>query len=320
MKPGSVASLLFAVGIGVAPGIAAAQDFPSQPVHIITAEAGATNDLQARAIAPGLSELLGQPVVIENRGGSGVIPISAVATAEPDGHTLLVFGGGVWQLPLMQSVSYDPVEDIAPIAMMTTAPVVLVVNASLDVDSVEDLIAMAKAEPGVLSYGSGATGGITHLSAELFKDMAEVDIERVAYSGAAQAVTALLSGEVQMAFVGVNTARAHVESGALKALGVSSTQPSSVYPGVPPIAEAGVPGYSAATVQGIFAPGGTPKEVIDLLNADIVEVLNRPEIKEQLASSGAEVVGSTPEEFAAYIAADTENMRRVVEVTGLNNQ
>jgi tripartite-type tricarboxylate transporter receptor subunit TctC len=300
-------------------GLAFAQDYPTQPVRIITAAAGATNDLTARSIQPQLTELLGQPVVIENRGGSAVIPVEAVVRAQPDGHTLLLFGAGVWQLAFMQDLPYDPVTDLVPVTMVTTAPVVLVVNPSLGVETLEDLIAMAKADPGQLRYGSGASGGITHLSAELFKEMAGVEIERIAYEGASQAATAVLSGEVHMAFVGVNTARPHVEADALNALAVTSAQPSSVYPDVPTIGSV-VPGYEASTVQGIFAPAGTPDAIIDRLNQDIVQVLQDPEVALRFQESGAEVVGSTPEEFAAYIASDRESMGKVIEAAAITSQ
>jgi tripartite-type tricarboxylate transporter receptor subunit TctC len=304
---------LIVFGVGAAWG----QSYPNKPIRIITADAGGVNDVHARAIAPGLSEILGQPVIVENRGGSSLIPIGAVQKAPPDGYSLLLLAAGLWYQPFMQSVSYDPLKDFAPITMMTTAPAVVVVNPSVPVKSIKELIAMAKAQPGKLQYGAGSPGSIMHMSAELFKAMAGIDIGRVAYKGVAPTLTALMGGEVQVAFLGVNSALSAVKSGKLRALAVTSDEPSSLYPGLPTVAAAGLPGFQMATVQGLFAPGKTPAPVIKRLRDEIVRVLNKPEVKELLLKSGAEVVGSTSEQFTAYIKADMARMGKVIKDAGI---
>jgi tripartite-type tricarboxylate transporter receptor subunit TctC len=293
------------------------QSFPNKPIRIITAAAGGANDVHARTIAPGLTEILGQPVVVDNRGGSALIPTGAVAEAPPDGHTLLIIAAGLWYLPYMQNVNYEPLRDFAPITMMTTAPGVVVVHPSLPVKSIGELISLAKAQPGKLNYGAGVAGSITHMPVELFKAMAGVNIVPVHYKGVPQTLTALLGGEVQVMFAGAHTALPHVKSGKLRALAVTSAQPSSFFPELPTIAAAGLPGYEAGTVQGIFAPGKTPAPVIKRLNNDIVKVLNGTEVKDRLLKIGFEVVGNTPEQFTTYIKADMARMGKVIKDAGI---
>jgi tripartite-type tricarboxylate transporter receptor subunit TctC len=313
--------IMFSVGLMVLGTAAAwAQGFPNKPIRIVTAEAGGANDLHARGISPGLTEILGQPVLIENRGGSGVIPIGAVAKAPPDGHTLLVYGQALWLLPYMQTVSYDPLKDLTPITAMTTAPGVVVVHPSLPVKSIRELIALAKARPGELNYASGIAGSITHLPAELFKAMAGVDIKRVAYKGGAPALNAIVGGEVQVMFAAGFSAAPLVKAGKLRALAVTSAQPSGLFPGLPTVAGDGLPGYEAGTVQGIFAPGKTPAPVITRLNNEIVKVLNRTDVKERFLKSGFEVVADTSEQFTTFIKADMARMGKVIKDAGIREE
>jgi len=194
--------------------------YPTKPVRITTAEAGGGNDLAARMIAPGLTASLGQPVVVENRGGAGgAIAAEYVAKAPPDGYTLLLYASNVWLIPFLQSnVRYDPVRDFLPISLLTTSPLILVVHPSLPANSVKELIALARARPGALNYGSGGTGSQTHLSAELFKSMAAVNIVRVSYKGNGPALTDVLSGQLQVMFVTTDTVAPHRQSGRLRAL------------------------------------------------------------------------------------------------------
>jgi len=297
-------------------GIASSQNYPSKSVRLVTAEVGAAGDLVARSIAPGLSERFSQPVVVENRGGSGVIPIQTVAKSQPDGYTLLVFGTALWLLPFIQDVSYS-VRDLAPVTLAVTTPLLLVVHPSLPVKSVKELIALAKARPGTLNYASGIAGSATHLPAELFKSMAGVDIVRVAYKGGGPALTAILGGEAQVMFATSSGAGPHVGSGRLRALAVTSAQPSALFPGLPTVAASGLPGYDAASIMCVFAPARTPPALIGRLNQEITRVLNKPEVKERFVRAGSEVVASSPGELAAAIKADMARMGKVIKAAGI---
>ncbi len=296
---------------------ATAQPFPAKPIRIVSAAAGAASDFAARVIAPGLSEMWGQPVVVDNRGGSAVIPIEAVTKAPPDGHTLLVFGTTLWHLPLMQSVPYDPVRDLAPITLIERTPLVVVVHPSLPVKSIQELIAFAKKRPGQLNYSSGISGATTHLLAELFKTMAEVDILRVVYKGGAPALIALLGGETQLMFATSSGAGPHIQSGRLRALAVTSAQRSALFPHLPTVAASGLAGYEGAAMQCLFAPAATPAALVQRLNRDGVKVLERPDVKERFLKGGSEVAANTPEELAAFIKADMARMGRIIAAAGI---
>ena len=296
---------------------AGAQGYPHKPVRLVTAAAGAGGDFVARVAASGLTELWGQPVLIDNRGGSAVIPIELVAKAPPDGYTLLAFGTALWHLPLMQSVSYDPLRDFAPITLATTTPMILVVHPSLPVKSVKDLVALARRKPGELNYSSGIAGSTTHLPAELFKAMARVDIVRVTYKGGAPALTALLGGETQVMFANSGGVGPHIQAGKVRALAVTTAQRSALFPDLPTIAAAGLPGYEAASYQCIFAPAATPPALVDRLNRDLAKVLQRPEAKERFLRAGSEVVANSPGEVAAAIKADMIAMGKVIKQAGI---
>ncbi len=311
---------MFSVGmIVLGIGAVCAQSYPAKPVRLVTAEPGGGNDFAARLIAPGLSSSLGQQVIVDNR-PSGVIPGQIVSKAPPDGHTLLVSTGVVWLLPFMQSVPFDPVRDFSPITLAVSTPNILVVHPSLPVKTVKELIALGKARPGELDYASGALGSSSHLAAELFKAMAGVNMVRIPYRGAGPALLALISGQVQLMFATAGSAAAHVGSGRLRALAVTSAQPSALLPGLPPIAASGVPGYEAITLFGIFAPAGTPPTIINRLNQEIVRVLNSPEVREKFFKAGVEVVGSSPERFAAAIKSDMTRMGKVIKDAGIRAQ
>ncbi len=308
---------MFSLGmIVLGTGAVCAQSYPNKPIRLVTAEPGGGNDFAARLIAPGLSSSLGQQVVVDNR-PSGVIPGQIVSKAPPDGHTLLVSTGVVWLLPFMQSVPFDPVRDFSPITLAVSTPNILVVHPSLPVKSVKELIALAKARPGELDYASGALGSSSHLAAELFKAMAGVNMMRIPYRGAGPALLALVSGQVQLMFATAGSAAAHVGAGRLRALAVTSAQPSALLPGLPAIAASGLPGYEANTPFGIFAPAGTPAIIISRLNQEIVRVLNSPEVKEKFFKAGVEVVGSSPEKFAAAITSDMARMGKVIKAAGI---
>ena len=294
-----------------------AQGYPSKPVRLVTAAAGAGGDFVSRIVAAGLTELWSQPVLIDNRGGSAVIPIEAVAKAPPDGYTLLAFGTALWHLPLMQSVSYDPVRDFAPITLVSTTPMILVVHPSLPVKSVRELVALAKKRPGELNYSSGISGSTTHLPAELFKAMAGVDIVRVTYKGGAPALTALLGGETQVMFVNSGAAGPHMQAGRMRALAVTTAQRSGLFPDLPTIASSGLPGYDAASYQCIFAPAATPAALVERLNRDLAKVLMKPEARERFLRAGSEVVANSPADVAAAIRADMIAMGKVIKQAGI---
>ena len=315
------AGRLFYAGLMVAgAGAAAAQPYPHKPVRMVTAEVGAGGDFVARMMSPGLSDSFGQQVIVDNRGGSGVIPIDIVAKAAPDGYTLLVFSSAFWTLPFLQNVPYHPVNDFAPITLATMTPLLLVVHPALPVKSIKELIAVAKAKPGTLNYASGISGSATHLPAELFKAMAGVDIVRVAYKGGGPALNAIIGGEVQVMFATASGAGPQVKAGRLRALAVTSAQPSTLFPELPTVAASGLPGYDAASTMCVFAPARTPAALIQQLNREMVRVLTKPEVKERFLRAGSEVVAGTPAQLAAAMKADRAIMEKVIKDAGIRAQ
>jgi len=292
------------------------QDFPYRPIRMVTSSVGSGNDAVARLIAAGIAGPLGQQVIIENR-PSGTIPIDLVSKAEPDGYTLLLYGGTIWIMPLLQATPYDPIKDFAPITLVEKAPLVLVVNPSLAANSVKELIALAKAKPGALNYASAATGSSTHLAAELFKSMAGVNMVRVNYKGGAAAATDLMAGQVQLMFFSPPPVMPHVKAGKLRALAVTSREPSALAPGLPTVEASGLPGFESVTVTGIFAPAKTPAAAIKRLNQEIVRLVKTPEAREKFFNSGSEVVGSSPEELAAAGKSETAKWGKVIKEAGI---
>ena len=262
---------IFSVGLMVLGATGSlGQDFPIKPIRIVTLEPGGGTDFSARIIAQGLSGNLGYPVIVDNRGGAnGVIAAQIVAKASPDGYTLLLNGSPVWLLPFLQdNVPYDPIKDFSPVGLVTSAPNVLVVHPSSAVNSVKELIALAKAKPGTLNYGSAATGGSPHLAAELFKALAGVNIVRIPYKGAGLALNDVIGGRVQMMFPTAATVAPYLKSEKLKVLAVTTGQPSALFPGLPTVATT-VPGYESASTVGVFAPAGTPAALVNRLNQEI---------------------------------------------------
>ncbi|MBI3069132.1 MAG: tripartite tricarboxylate transporter substrate binding protein, partial [Betaproteobacteria bacterium] len=265
---------MFTLGMAVlGAGVASGQDYPNKPIRLVTAAPGGALDVAARLIARGLTGSLGQQVVVDNRGGSAVIAAEIVVKAPPDGYTLLFYASAVWLLPsLRDSVRYDPVRDFLPITLATRAPHILVVHPSVPVNSVKELIVLGKARPGELNYASGPTGSSIHRAAELFRAMAGVNIVRVPYKGSAQGLNDLIAGEVQLMFPTTASAMPHVKSDRLRALAVTSAEPSALAPGLPTVAASGVPGYEAVAMTGIWAPAKTPGAIIARLNQEIVRV------------------------------------------------
>jgi tripartite-type tricarboxylate transporter receptor subunit TctC len=302
----------------------AAQDiaYPSRPIRMLAAEPGGGNDFAARLIAQGLSASMGQQVIVDNRGGgSGTIAAETVAKATPDGHTLLFYGSPFWLAPyLRERVSYDPISDFAPVSLAVNSPSVLVVHPSLAARSIQELIALAKAKPGTLNYGSGPSGGANHLAAELFKSMAGLNIVHVPYKGNAQALNDLFAGQVQLMFPTVTSVAPHLTSGKLRALGVTGAQPSALLPGVPTVAAEGLPGYEAAAIQGIFVPAKTPAAVVVALNEHVVKVLSNADVKQKFLNVGVETVGSTPAQFAARVKSEMSKMGKVIKDNGIRGE
>ena len=295
------------------------QDFPAKTIRIIASGAGGGQDFVARLIGPGMAAALGQPVVVENRAG-GIVSSEIVAKAPPDGYTLLITGTSFTVVPLLQDTPFDPVKDFAPVTVVDRAPNVLVVHPSLPIKSVKELIALAKARPGDMNYAAGSTGSASHLAAELFKSMAGINIVHIPYKGSGAAIIALLGGQVQLSFATTSSIAVHIKSGKLRAVAVTSLQPSTLVPGLPSIAASGLPGYEVDDYHGILAPARTPPAIIKRLHEEILAIVKRPEISEKLFSAGLEAVGSSPAEFAAKIKAEMASMGKVIKEAGIRTQ
>jgi tripartite-type tricarboxylate transporter receptor subunit TctC len=302
-------------------GSASAQVWPAaRPIRIIVPQsAGGSTDQVARPLAKALSDSMGQSVIIENKPGAGsIVGTDAVAKAAPDGYTLLAVAASFSISPaIYKKLPYDPVRDFAPVTLLASFPNVLVVSANLPVKSVAELIAYAKANPGKLNYGSSGIGTGTHLSMELFKSMAGVEMVHVAYKGGAPAVNALLAGEVQVNLATISTAISHIKSGKLRALAVSGRQRVAAFPGVPTIAESGLPGYEYDSWIALLAPAKTPQAIITKLGAEAAKAAHGPELKALLALEGAIPVGSSPEEFAATLQSELARWKKLVDAVGI---
>lgn len=297
-----------------------AQSFPAKPIRIVTAEAGGGSDIVARLIGQGLNVSWGRPVVVDNRGG-GVVAGDIVARAPADGYTLLYYGSTLWLLPMMRKdVPYDTQKDFVPVIQAIGTAAILVVYPGLPAKSVQELIVLAKGAPGKLNYGSAALGTATHIAAELFKYMAGVNIVRVPYKGTGTALNDLLGGQVQMMFAVASSVAPHIKSGKLRGLAITTPKPSPVFPDLPTVAGSGLPGYEAVTFSGLFAPARTPSAIVAQLNAEIRNVLLRPEARDRLNNSGVDVVAGTPKEFADNIAKDMAVVGKVIRSAGIREE
>jgi tripartite-type tricarboxylate transporter receptor subunit TctC len=298
-------------------GAACGQGYPNRPLRFLTTGIGASTDLAARTVAQGLTDSVGWNVVVDNR-GSTIVSSDMVAKAPPDGYTILVITDGMWRGPLFQKMPFDPVKDFAPITLVSRSPNILVVHPSLPVKSVKELIALAKAKPGELNYGAGAIGASTHLASELFKLMAGVNIVHVPYKSTGAAVSPLLSGELQVMFGTSAAVTTHIKSGRLRALAVSTAQPTALAPGLPTIAAAGnLPGYESASTAGVFAPAAASQTILKRLHEEISRVLVRPEVKERFYNQSVDIVGGSPEETAAFVKSDIAATARIIKHTGM---
>ena len=296
-----------------------AQTYPSRPVRIIIPlSSGGTTDVPGRIVAQRLSESLGQQFFVENRpGAGGIIGADAVAKAKPDGYTLLLTATPHVITPgLYKSIPYNAVTDFAPVTRIASGPYVLVVHPSLGVNSIRELVALAKAQPGKIDFASSGNGSAQHLVGALFASMAGVNINHVPYKGSGPATADMISGIVKLGFPGTPIAIPHIKAGRLKALGVTTSRRSAQLPDVPTIAEAGVPGYEAIVWVGLLAPLATPREIIHRLNSEIVKMLRLPEVEQLLQASGVDPTPTTPEEFGAYVKSEFDKWQKVVKESG----
>jgi tripartite-type tricarboxylate transporter receptor subunit TctC len=297
-----------------------AQDYPNKPVRLVAASApGGGIDIIGRVVAQRLSESWREQVVVDNRaGGGGVIATGIVAKAPADGYTLLVQSVGVSYVgTLHKEAPFDVVRDLAPVAKVASQPSLLAVHASVPASSLSELLQLAKAKPGQLSFGTGGAGGASHMGTELFAHAAGIKLVHVPYKGTGPSMAALLSGEVNMALVGVATALPHVKAGKIKPIGVSGATRSPILPDIPTLNEAGVRGYEFAGWYGIFAPAHTPRAIIVKINNDIVKALQQPEALQRLAAMGFQPEGGSAEEFAKYFRAEVVKWRKVIQEAGI---
>lgn len=300
-----------------AAGSVFAQAYPNKPIRIIVPfPPGGGNDVIARIVGQKLSERLGQPVIIDNKGGgNGVIGLNALAQAAPDGYTLGVGAAGPLAVnpSLYENLSYDPLRDFAPITNMVNFPLLLVAHPSLKARNIAELIALAKSQPGKIFYASPGSGNSGHLAGELFNSLAKVHITHVPYRGQGPAVSDLLAGQVQMLYSSIPSVIGYVQQGKLNALAVGSAKRVGSLPNVPTIAESGVPGYEAYSWVGMIAPANTPKDIVTRLNREIVDILRQKDVEEKLNQQGAIPVGDSPEQFGAYISAEMKKWGAVVK-------
>jgi tripartite-type tricarboxylate transporter receptor subunit TctC len=297
-----------------------ASDYPNHPITLIVPYApGGGNDVVARAVAEPMSKSLGQPVVIENRGGAGgSVGTRQVAKSPPDGYTLGLGGTGTLAVDptLYPNVGYDPRKDFAPIGLIATTPLIVLVNESVPARNVQELISLAKAQPGKLNYASAGTGSGIHLGTVLFADGASINITHIPYKGSGPALTDLLGGHVQIYFSSLPPAVGLVKEGKLRALAVTSLKRSSSFPDIPTVAEQGLPGFEAVLHYGIVAPAGTPRPIVDKLNAALRAALTDPSVNGHLATEGAEPLPTSPEEYAADIDREETKWSALVKKSG----
>jgi len=315
-------ALLALLLLSLAHSVAAQTDtYPSRPIRIVvTVPPGGAADFIARTVGAKLSEALAQAVLVENRAGaSGTIAADAVAKAAPDGYTLLqnsITTHGVAPL-IFAKLPYDSFKDLAPITLLSQIPLIMVVNAEVPAGSVKDFVALAKAKPGSFSFASSGAGGAPHLTGELFRSVTGIDLVHVPYKGSGPAVTDLVAGRVQVMFDGAPALLAHVRSGKLRVLAAASPQRNPLAPDVPTFAELGYPGIEVALWYGLMAPAGTPRAIVDRLNAELARILNLPDIRERFAAQGAAATPTTPEQFAQFMRREIARWEPVVKRAGV---
>ncbi|HEV7820547.1 MAG TPA: tripartite tricarboxylate transporter substrate binding protein [Burkholderiales bacterium] len=309
-----------AASLCVPAGVAQAQTYPAKPIRLVVPQApGGGNDTIARMISQKLTVALKQQVAVDNRAGAGgLIGADMAAKAPADGYTLLL--GNVATLAIIPNVQkkvpYDPLKDFAPVSLVASAPLLVVVHPSLPVTTIKQLIALAKAKPGQLNYASNGVGSSTHLATEMFKLMTKTDLVHVPYKGLGPATTDLLSGQVQLMFSSAVAMLPHAQAGRLRAIAMTGAKRSSAIPDIPTVAEAGVPDYESGSWYGILAPAGTPPEIIELLNREVVAAVRAPDINDRLVAEAVLPVGNTPAEFSAYIQKEFTRIGNVIRSSG----
>ena len=314
----SLASIAAAIALATAPAMA--QGWPDKAVRILVpAPAGSSLDVLARTIGEKLKDKFGATVIVENKpAAGGTVATAEVAKAAPDGHTLLLgFNGPLATGPLVQKVPYDVQKDLAPVVITSSQPNVLAVNAALPVKSVAELVAWAKANPGKLNYASVGNGSSSHLNAELLKSMSGIDAVHVPFNGSPPAVLATVQGETQMIFAVMQPLQAQIQAGKLRAIAVTTPKRFPLLPDIPAIAESGYPGFEALAWNGLVAPAGTPRPVIDKINAEVNAILKLPDVTQKMNAAGFDLIGGTPEDFAKLIAAESARWTPVVKRLGI---
>ena len=301
--------------------LAAAQNYPDKPIRVIVPfAAGGGADYFARPLAQKLTETLGQPIVIDNRGGAnGAIGAEAVMHAAADGYTLLFGSAGVNTIgpAVTPTLKYDTERDFAPVALIVDTPFSLIVHPSVGVKSLQDLIAYARANPGKLKYGSSGVGGAMHLAGELFNDVAKTDMLHIAYKGLGPVLTDLLAGRIELTFTGLNTVQQHVSAGKLLVLATAGEKRSPLAPELPTMSEAGLPGFKVGTWYGVLAPAGTPRAIVIKLNTEINRIFRQPDMRGLLAKTGAEPSDNTPEQFGAFMKAERQKWDRLAKTANI---
>ena len=299
----------------VAAGALHAQNFPNRLIRVVTTEVGGASDLATRILAQALSVNLGQSAIVENR---GIIGVEIVSQATADGHVLLHYTSPLWVIPLFRAnTPWDPLRDFVPIALTVNSPNLLAVHTSLPVKTVPQLVALAKARPSALNYATSSSGSGNHLAAELFKSMTGTKIERIAFKGAGAAVNAVMGGQIDLMFPTAGSVTQIIKQGRLRALAVTSLEPSAIVPGLPTMAQAGVPGYESQSRTALFAPAKTPPAVIARIHAEVTRALNQAEVRERLFAAGLEVIASTPQEAVAVIKSEMARMGKLIDDAGL---
>jgi len=314
----SLASIAAAISLATAPAMA--QGWPDKAVRILVpAPAGSSLDVLARTIGEKLKDKFGATVIVENKpAAGGTVATAEVAKAAPDGNTLLLgFNGPLATGPLVQKVPYDVQKDLAPVVITSSQPNVLAVNATLPIKSVADLVAWSKANPGKLNYASVGNGSSSHLNAELLKAMSGMDAVHVPFNGSPPAVLATVQGETQMMFAVMQPLQAQVQAGKLRAIAVTTSKRFPLLPDIPAIAESGYPGFEALAWNGLVAPAGTPRPVIDRINAEVNAILKLPDVAQKMNAAGFDLIGGTPEDFAKLIAAESARWTPVVKRLGI---
>lgn len=304
----------------LASGAAQAADYPARPIRFVLGFApGGASDTMARVVATRLSENLGQPVVIDNRAGAGGnIAAEIVARSAPDGYTMLLGNNGILavNVSLYPKLGFDPVKDFAPVVLIASQPNILVVHPAVTAGSVKDLVVLAKSKPGQLNYASPGNGTTGHLAAELFKRMVGVEFTIIPFKGGGPAALAMLSGECQFTFATALSVQPHIKAGKLRALAVTTAKRSASFPGLPTVAEAGVPGFDAITWHGIVVPAGTPKPVIARLNSEFNRLLQTADMRERLMVLGSDIIGGEPKQLTDYMLVEIPRWAKVIRESG----